>query len=109
MFGYKDSGNWNSKPGTTSLSFSGCVKQYFHTTTFNRESKSDLKSTLSNPRSFKLQTSIEEKPSGERDPWLHENRSGREGAENSGGESRAEHSRGERVNFSEIMGVWLQG
>ena len=46
---------------------------------------------------------------GERDPWLHEDRSGKGGAENSGGESRAEHSRGERVKFSEIMGVWLQG
>ena len=50
---------------------------------------SDLKSTLSNPNSFKLQTSIEKKPSGERDPWLHEDRSGRERAEKSGGESRA--------------------
>jgi hypothetical protein len=51
--------------------------------------KLDLKSTLSNPNSFKLQTSIKEKPSGERDPWLHENRSGRGRVENSGGESRA--------------------
>jgi hypothetical protein len=45
----------------------------------------------------------------ERDPWLHEDRSGRGGAENSRGESRAKHSGGERVKFSEIMGVWLQG
>ena len=51
--------------------------------------KSDLKSTLSNPNSFKLQTSIEEKLSGEGDPWLHEDRSGRGGPENSGEESRA--------------------
>ena len=57
--------------------------------TQNFKPKSDLKSTLSNPNSFKLQTSIEEKPSGERNPWLHEDRSGRGGAENSGGESRA--------------------
>ena len=39
----------------------------------------------------------------------YEDRSGRGGAENSGGESRAEHSAGERVKFSELMGVWLQG
>ena len=31
MFGYRDSGNWNSKPGITDLSLSGGVKQYFHT------------------------------------------------------------------------------
>jgi hypothetical protein len=58
--------------------------------------KSDLKSTLSNPNFFKLQTSIKEKPSGERDPWLHEDRSGRGGAKNSGAESRAEYLGGER-------------
>jgi hypothetical protein len=62
----------------------------------NFKPKSDLKSTLSNPNFFKLQTSIEEKPSGERDPWFHEDRSGRGGAENSGGESRAEHLGGEK-------------
>jgi hypothetical protein len=27
VFGYRDSGNWNSKPGITGLSFSGGVKQ----------------------------------------------------------------------------------
>jgi hypothetical protein len=70
--------------------------------------KSDLKSTLSNPNSFKLQTSIEEKPLGERDLWLHEDRLGRGGAKNLRGESRAKHSGGERVKFSEIMSVWLQ-
>jgi hypothetical protein len=52
--------------------------------------KSDLKSTLSNPNSFKLQTSIKEKPSGERDPWLHEDRSGEE--EQKIREERAEQS-----------------
>ena len=62
--------------------------------------KSDLKSTLSNPNSFKLQTSIEEKPLGERDPWLHEDRSGRGRAENSRGESRAF---GRREKVSEKM------
>ena len=51
----------------------------------------------------------EQKIRDERDPWLHEDRSGRGGAENSGGESIAEHSGGERMKFSEIMGVWLQG
>jgi hypothetical protein len=40
---------------------------------------------------------------------LHEDRSGRGVAKNSDGESRAEHSGGERVKFSEIMGVWLHG
>ena len=30
MFDDKDSGNWNSKPGITGLSFSGGVKQFFH-------------------------------------------------------------------------------
>jgi hypothetical protein len=29
VFGYKDSGNWNSKPGITGLSFSGGVKESF--------------------------------------------------------------------------------
>ena len=51
----------------------------------------------------------EQKIREERDPWLHEDRSGRGGAENSGGESRAEHLGRERVKFSEIKGVWLQG
>jgi hypothetical protein len=39
------------------------------------------------------------------DPWLHEDRSGRGGAENSGGESRAEQSRafGRREKISEKM------
>ena len=72
------------------------------------KSKSDhVKSTFSNPKSFKLQTSIHEKPSGERDPWLHEDRSGRGGAENSGGESRAEQSiREERENFRKNEEKW---
>jgi hypothetical protein len=30
VFGYKDNGNWNSKPGITGLSFSGGVKTLFH-------------------------------------------------------------------------------
>jgi hypothetical protein len=47
----------------------------------------------------------EQKIREERDPWLHEDRSGRGGAEDSGGKSRTEHSGGERVKFSEIMGV----
>jgi hypothetical protein len=99
--------------------------------------KSDLKSTLSNPKSFKRQTEIEnpnlkiqirsrqintfkpqifqtsnlyEKPSGERDPWLHEDRSGRGGAENSRGESRAEQSnREERENFRKNEENWVFG
>ena len=62
--------------------------------------KSDLKSTLLNSNSFKLQTSIEEKPSRVRDPWLHEDRSGRGRAENSKGESRAF---GRREKVSEKM------
>ena len=51
----------------------------------------------------------EQKIREERDPWLHEDRSGRGGVEDSGGESRLVHSGGERVKFSEIMDVWLQG
>ena len=31
VFGYKDSGNWNSKLGIIGLSFSGGVKSLFHT------------------------------------------------------------------------------
>jgi hypothetical protein len=31
VFGYRDSGNWNSKPGITGLSFNGGVKLLFHT------------------------------------------------------------------------------
>ena len=31
VFGYKDSGIWNSKPGIAGLSFSGGVKTLFHT------------------------------------------------------------------------------
>jgi hypothetical protein len=64
-------------------------------------------------------TSIEEKPSGERDPWLHEDRSKEELKINGGGErfqgegerafGRREHSEGERVKVSEKIGVWLQG
>jgi hypothetical protein len=99
--------------------------------------KSDLKSTLSNPKSFKrqteienpnlkiqirsrqintfkpqiFQTSIHEKPSGERDPWLHEDRSREE--EQKIREERAEQSiREERENFrknEEKMDVWLHG
>ena len=42
----------------------------------------------------------------ERDPWFHEDRSGRGRAENLRGESKAEHSGGEKVKFSEIMGVF---
>ena len=43
---------------------------------------------------------VEQSIREERDPWLHEDRSERGGTENSGGE---------RVKFSEIIGVWLQG
>jgi hypothetical protein len=58
-------------------------------------------------------TSIEEKPSEERDPWLHEDRAEEEekinGGEKDFGERRRELSGGERVKVSEKMGVWLQG
>jgi hypothetical protein len=44
------------------------------------------------------------------DPWLHEDRSGRGGAENSGGESRAEQSiREERENFKKNEEKWVFG
>ena len=46
----------------------------------------------------------------ERDPWLHEDRVGRGGAENSGGESRAEQSiREERENFRKNEEKWVFG
>ena len=64
-------------------------------------------------------TSIEEKPSGERDPGLHEDSSEEEQKINGGGERfcgeeerafrRREHSGGEIVKVSEKMSVWLQG
>jgi hypothetical protein len=56
---------------------------------------------------------------GERDPWLHEDRSEEEQKISGGGErfrgeeerafGRREHSGGERVKVSKKMGVWLQG
>ena len=57
--------------------------------------------------------SIEEKPSEERDPWLHENRSEEEHKINGGGERfRGEEEKAfggrESVSFRKI-GVWIQG
>ena len=64
-------------------------------------------------------TSIEEKSSGERDPWLHEDRFEEEQKINGGGErfrgeeervfGRIEHLGGERVKVLEKMGVLLLG
>ena len=58
-------------------------------------------------------TSIEEKPSGERDTWLHRTdlRRSRKSMEEEKdfGERGTELSGGERVKVSEKMSVWLQG
>ena len=60
-------------------------------------------------------TSIEEKPLGERDPWLHEDRFEEEQKINGRGErfrreeerafGRREHSGGEKVKVSEKMDI----
>ena len=63
-------------------------------------SQTQIKPKSLNPNQISnqhFQTSIEEKPSGERDPWLHEDRSEEE--EKDFEERRREHSGEERESF----------